>query len=94
MTLSDLCASLSGEVEGAPLNLPTGDTYASIERRTDRREELKCWNCRFWQEAFGGVGVCCREAEELPPVPDVDGIIDVLHHGTCDACGWWREYEG
>lgn len=94
MTLSDLCASLSGEVEGAPQNFPTGDTHTSVERRTDRREERACWNCRLWREAFGGIGVCVADAQELPNVPSVDEIIDVLHHGTCDACARWREYDG
>lgn len=94
MMLSDLCASLSGEVEGAPLNLPTGDTHASIERHTDRREERACWNCRLWREAFGGMGVCSADAQELPNVPSVDEIIGALRHGTCDACARWREYEG
>ena len=91
MTLSDLCASLSGEVEGAPLNLPTGDTYASLERHTDRRDERKCCNCHLWREAFGGIGVCCADAQELPNVPGVDEIIDALRHEDCDACARWRE---
>lgn len=94
MTLSDPCASLSDEVEGAPLNYPAGDTHASVERHTDRREERACWNCRLWREAFGGIGVCVADAQELPNVPSVDEIIGALRHGTSCACARWREYEG
>lgn len=94
MTLSDLCASLSSEVEGAPLNYPAGDAHASIERHTDRREERACGNCALWREALWGVGVCRACAQELPNAPSVDEIIDALRHEDCGACWRWREYEG